>query len=206
MRVYELDREQNVILQGIRRTRAAEAERTGLHVSTIIQSILDHIDSSRARHDEIDEATGLAFQEIGNALEDAVATTLVQRIPGWTKPEPRTYRGITGSPDGWSPRAQCIDEIKATWVKESTFLSVDAQHQLVEESVKFIGYKMQILFYMKLWKAMRARLHVLFVCGNHRPPFPSPRPFLLKPTPREIDGNFDMLRQHAIDERMLKAV
>jgi hypothetical protein len=210
----ELPREQNVILDGIRRFRRAEAARTGLHVSAIINDMLDFMDSSRERsHAAIDEETSLAFQEIGNVLEDVVAVGLVGRIPGWRKPRPRSYMGITGSPDGYSPRAACIDEIKVCWKSEKDFVETEngltldgriAKGRVTAESLKFTGYVMQILFYMKLWEAVRGRLHVLFVAGSYRPPFPKPRTFLLKPTQREIDGNFDRIYQHARDVRKFR--
>lgn len=212
MHLVELAHDQNAILLAIKRKRAAEALRTGLHVSTIINDMTGYMDSTRARsREQIDEATGLSFQELGNALEDTISPQLAL-IPGWTKPAPRTLCGITGSPDGYSPRARAIDEIKLCWKKETGFVETTARHgefdellygRVIEESVKFTGFRMQILFYMKLWDAIRARLHVLFVAGNYKPPFPKPRTFLLRPTPEEIDDNFDQIRQHAIDEKWL---
>lgn len=206
MIVIEQDREQNIILTGVRRSRAEEAARTGLHVSSIIDDMMGYMDSTRDRSREaIDEVTGLAFQELGNALEDIMAEGLGRRIPGWTKPAPRTYRGITGSPDGYSPRARAIDEIKCCWKKSGKeFIELDSRGNVLSEGVKFTGYVMQVLFYMKLWDAVRGRLHVLFVAGNYKPPFPEPRTFLLKPTQREIDDNFSRIYQHALDTKRFR--
>lgn len=204
MIVRRLPVERHVVLDGIRRFRRTEEKRTGLHVSTVISDILLAMEPKRANYDAIEETTSLAFQELGSALEDVVAEALRHRIPGWAKPEPRTYRGITGSPDGFSPRARAIDEIKLCWRSEKDFFETDEREQLVEESVKFTGYKMQVLFYMKLWHAVRGRLQIVFVTGKGHPPFPTLVPLLLKPTQDEIDGNFEMIRQHAIDRRWLK--
>lgn len=167
--------------------------------------MMGYMDSSRARSREaIDEVTGLAFQELGNALESVIAPQLAL-IPGWSKPTPRTYRGITGSPDGYSPRARAIDEVKLCWKKSGNdFLELDGRGHVLSESVKFTGYVMQILFYMKLWDAVRGRLHMLFVAGNYKPPFPEPRVFLLKPTPQQIDDNFERIYQHARDVRKFR--
>jgi hypothetical protein len=126
-----------------------------------------------------------------------IASVLAARVRDWTKPEPRSYRDIIGSPDGWSPHSRTIDEIKSTWVKESTFL----------ESAKFDSYCRQSLFYAHkgMFDADRIRLHVLFVCGNHRPIFPHARTFILKPSRAEKQQNFETLYQHGVDMGLLRA-
>ncbi len=191
MKIFELDQDGGVLMAAVRKARAAQAARTGLHCSTIVNDMARLVDPKKYEKDFADK-TRLAFQEVGNTLEDILAAELARR-QGWRKPEPQTYRGIICSPDGWQPRTRTIDEMKATWVTERDFLT----------SMKFQIYKWQILMYMLAWGADRARLHVLFIAGTYRPPFPNARTFVLKPTPRDLRENYATLRQHAIDQGWL---
>lgn len=210
MRIRIEPRENTLILRAIRAQREQEAERApGLHCSTIVNDIANRI--SPPDRDGIDEATGLTFQEIGNAVEDVCASALAARFPGWEKPEPRRYRGIWCSPDGDSPRIGIIDEVKAKWAHCREFMDVDGQvvrfedgqgqwGELTRESAAFQKYRMQVLFYMAAWGYEVGRLHVLFLTGTGRPPFPLPTTIWLRPTPEEIEENADMIVQHAEDE------
>lgn len=228
MKATILPRQQSVLLQMIQEYRRREAARTGLHCSTIIHDIAKVSLPSLFSESDIDEATGLSFQEIGNVIEDIVADGLCRRFPGWSKPPPVIYRGVWCSPDGWSPRASTIDEVKVLWKSEVSksegrFLTLDCCNVgrpklepgsgvVVEESAKFVIYKMQILFYMaaKRWQerirhrdTIRGRLHALFVNGNYQPPFPDPITIVLRPTDDEIDANEEMIIQHAEDRGWL---
>ena len=201
MRITTRSRDDSMIIEAIRQARASEAARTGLHCSTIVKDIAEGLQPPR---DNLDESVGIAFQEIGNVIEDIIADQLVQRFPEWTKPTPRTHRGVICSPDGWSPRARCIDEVKVTWKGMRDFLTLDDRGHVLGESLKFVQYKMQILFYMQAWKADRARLHVLFLNGTYRPPFPEPVTYLLRPTTTERVANEEMMIQHAQDRGWLE--
>lgn len=210
MRAYELSNNGGMLMKILRRQRAQEAARTGLHVSTICDDYLKTLD--RRRYDkEISTTSILSFQEIGNCLEDALARELRRRLPGWRKPNPRSdARGVTGSPDGDSTRQRTIDEIKATWVSEGTpernpFVVIDEDSgQLVEESLKFMRYRMQAMHYAFMWGYNRIRFHILFINGNYRPPFPNPRTIVLRVTDEDLQHNAFLLWQHAMDRGWLR--
>lgn len=205
MRVYELDGGDGGMLgEVLRRRRAAEAPRTGLHVSTIIQDLLRTSDPKTYAQDFAPN-TSLAFQEIGNALEDVVARQLRRRIQGWHKPEPGLHRGVHFSPDGWRPHSHTVDEIKVCWKSERGFLACDSEGRLdlLGSSLKLQGYLWQLLFYMHALRARRGCLHVLFVAGNYRPPFPLAHTYTFVPTQEELKANERLLLQHAKDRGML---
>lgn len=196
MRVIELDQAGGLLTRAVQVVRAAEAARTGLHVSTIVNDYMRMLQPGKFEKFDRDtkEEERLGFQEVGNVVEDIIATGLRERIPGWTKPLPQTYRGITGSPDGWRGRTKTIDEIKATWVSEGDFL----------DSLKYQIYVKQALAYAEMWGADRIVLSVLFVNGLYPKgkPCPHPRTFRLLFTPRERFECFEGLVQHAIDREL----
>lgn len=207
--IYHPDR--SAIIRAIRRTRAAEAERTGLHLSTIVNDIAATT-MTKPDRDGIDDRTGLSFQETGNVIEDLIATGLRERDRSWVKPEPVTYRGITCSPDGYSDSLQLIDEIKVRWGSCRGFIEVDGfepdlqePHRgfITGESETFVKYKMQLLFYMQVWGVARGRLHVLFLNGDWRPPFPKPVTIGLRPSLGELYTNEQQIVQHAKDRGWL---
>ena len=219
MRVTIEPRDRSLFVQAIRATRAAERARTGLHCSTVVHDIAVANGIIKPSTD-IDESTGLSFQELGNVIEDVVASALMARFPGWSKPAEIEYRGIKCNLDGWSPRVKCVDEVKACWKSENSrddgpFVLLDGADpnapllepgtgEVVQESPKFVLYKMQVLFYMAaaadVWgECTWSRLHVLFVNGNYRPPFPDPVTLRLRPTMREVDANRDLILGHVQD-------
>lgn len=194
-------------MRAIRAQRAAEAARTGLHLSSIVKDIVERM--YPPNREGIDERTGLAFQEIGNGLEAIVATQLQGQFGyRWVKPEPRTYRGIICSPDGDDTTMQVIHEIKVRWASCREFVEIDGETptlqdpvagELTRESPTFVQYKLQTLFYMRAWGYDRGALHTLFVAGDYRPPFPRPVTVRLYPTEEDLDTNEDLIVQHAID-------
>lgn len=201
MRIYEVP---SVLTEAVREQRRQEEARTGLHCSTIVNDILHTMDPARYGR-EFEEHERFGYQEFGNVLEDIVAAGLARRHASWQKPEPRVFRGIWGSPDGFcrSPM-RTIDEIKAAWMSERDFLTIGPDHEAEDESLKFLGYCMQALFYALAWDATRIRLHVFFVNGAYPKgkPAPHPRTFVLRPTERDKEANYERLRQHAIDARL----
>lgn len=210
MRIHELDRHGGYLGRAIAAIRAHEAARKGLHASTIIDGMLRAI-NPRQYSIEFSDDQKFGYQEIGNVVEDFLADWLRHRVAGWHKPAPRVHRGITGSPDGWSPRSRAIHEIKACWKSEKLFDAV-MQHRtsrrvdpidLVRENLKLFAYVIQVLTYAEMWDAERGYLHILFINGNYKPPAPRSRTFTLAFTKRERRENFDRLAQFAIDQQWL---
>lgn len=207
MRVTELEPAGGEIVRIIRRQRAKEAARTGLHVSTIVQDILACTNPAKfgSARKPLPEGVAFAYQEFGNVLEDVLARQLARRLGLWTKPEPRVYRGIWGSPDGWDPRTRTIDEIKATWVSETDFVTTDETGLVIDESEKFMAYRLQFSFYDLAWDARRVRLHVLFINGKYPRgggPIPSTRTFTIRQSDAEKERNFRQLAIHARDRKL----
>lgn len=190
IRIHELNPRGGALIRALAAARAAEAPRTGLHVSTICDD-MHRLMAPKAFGATIPTETRLAFQECGNVFEDALAAQLRSRF-GWVKPAPRTHHGIIGSPDGYSPMSRTIDEVKMTWVSERGFL----------DSLKFQRYLWQSLFYADAFDAIRIRLHVLFVCGDYRPPFPQSRQYTVRFDPSDTNANTQRLIQHATDRRL----
>lgn len=209
MRLIELDNDGGAMMRILRRHRAQEEKRTGLHVSTICDDYLKALDPKRYGK-EINETSVIGFQEFGNALEDVIARELSSRIRGWRKPDPRSdERGVVGSPDGVCPGQRRIEEVKATWVSEGTpdrnpFVVIGRKGELVEESLKFMRYRMQATHYAYVWGYDCIRFHILFVNGNYRPPFPNPREIIVRLTQKDKEHNAFLLWQHAEDRGWLR--
>lgn len=192
MQIIELDRTGGLLGKLIREARAQEPPRTGLHVSTIIDDLCRTLHPERYSSD-ITPDQMFAFQEVGNVIEDILSEGLRQRHAGqWCKPEPRHVEGIWLSPDGHLS-GSTHDEFKATWTSSKDGLA----------NPKLKKYEYQVLAYLYGWGILRARIHVLFVNGDYKPPRPLFRTFILKPTYREVKANWHMLKQHARDRGWL---
>lgn len=214
MILYELCRDGGAVGRAIAAQRAAELPRTGVHVSTVIDRILRDINPKQYAK-EFSESQRVGYQETGNVVESILADGFRRRVADWEKPEPRTHRGLTGSPDGWSPRSRTIDEIKALWKSEKDFNSVIGDGRrtldlldLVRENLKLYGYLLQILTYAEMWDADRGRLTMFFVNGDYKP-FPAPkwppRVFTIRWSKRERRDNFNRMIQAAEDYGLLEA-
>lgn len=206
MRAVEI-KDGGILLREIRRYRATEAARTGLHVSTICDDWIKTRDAKRYAQ-EINSTSVIGFQEAGNVLEDFLGQALRRRFSGWRKPRSRSdERGVIGSPDGDQPARRTIHEIKLTWVSEGTeekrpFILIKRGH-VEEESLKFLRYRMQAMHYAYVWGYNRIQFHILFVNGNFRPPFPNFRTITLLPTQEELVHNARLIWQHAEDRGWL---
>lgn len=212
MRLFELDRSGGYIGRALKAAYEAEPERTGLHVSTIIDAMVRRIDPAMYA-EEFSETQKRGYMEVGNVVEDLVADWLGKRLAGWEKPKPRTLRGITGSPDGWRDTNRALHEIKACWKSERLFDAVMEKHtrafdllSLVGDNLKLYAYVLQLLTYGEMWDADRGYLHILFINGKYPrgAPAPNPRTFVVKWTLEERKANFDRMVQFAIDEGWLK--
>lgn len=180
-------------------TTAARAE--GLHLSTITNDIAATVYPKEFWYlvrggdtpAEFDPRTRATF-EAGHVVEEVIADVMARRA-GWRKPEPQQCHGIWCSPDGWSERTSTIDEMKATWKSARDFVG----------SPKWQLYIWQVLSYMFVFGATRARLHVMHMNGDYRPPRPMPpKTYIVRPTPQELSENWQMIRSHAKDRGWLR--
>lgn len=181
--------------------QATVARAKGLHLSTITNDIAATLYPKEFWYLKREPGAGEAFDdrtratfEAGHVIEDAIAATLQTRI-GWNKPQPRqSAEGIWCSADGWSQHTATIDEMKATWKSSRDFVG----------SPKWQLYLWQVMAYMHVWEARRARIHVVHMNGDWRPPRPAPpKTYIVRPTAAEIRGNWAMCVQHAKDRGWL---
>jgi len=190
VRVVELDPGSGgLIAVALAKARAADPPRRGVHVGTVVQDMLRAMEPKKYQS-EMADATKHTIWELGNSVEDMLASQMVLRWPGWEKPQPRVVRGLTGSPDGYSKRSRTIDEIKATWKSQARFL----------ETLKWHGYVMQALTYAYMWEAVRLRVSVVFMS------YPQPpHTYVVRFSRAEARQQFEQVRQHAVDVGWLKA-
>ncbi len=175
----------------------------GLHLSTVVNDIaltvwpsefayLKRDVGDEGEADVFDARTRALF-ECGHVVEDAMAQVLAQRV-GWRKPAPKLCDGIWCSPDGFTPSSRTLDEMKVTWKSARDFTATP----------KFQVYQYQVLSYMHVYGATRARLHVLHANGDWRPPRPMPpTTYILRPSATEIRDNWRMVQTHARDRGWL---
>jgi hypothetical protein len=196
--LVELDPSGSVALARLEDYRA-DCERTdprepGLHCSQIVNDMLRTAYPSKYGRPEAYAGQRIAYQEIGNVIEDVLGEGLRRRLFRFEKPKPRRHLGVWCSPDGWDARTRTIHEIKATWVSARDFAN----------SVKCMGYVWQGLRYVDAWDARRLRLHVVFLNGDYKPPSPwLPREFAVWFTRATIEMNTRTQQQHAQDRGWL---
>lgn len=199
--------EDTALWQAIVQSQAesTKARADGLHLSTITNDIAvtvwpkefwylkrDEEDARAQGGDEFDAATRATF-ECGHVIEDVMAEVMAKRA-GWRKPPPLQCDGIWCSPDGFVPRTHTLDEMKFTWKSARAFT----------DTPKFLLYQYQVLSYMHVYGATRARLHVMHANGDWRPPRPMPpTTYILRPTAQEILDNWRHVKQHARDRGWL---
>lgn len=180
--------------------RQRESDKTrpaGLHVSTIINDYVDCVYPPRKRP-EIAHRQRIALYELGDIIEEVIADELRKRS-GWEKPKPTKVDGVWCSPDGYAKVSATIDEMKSTRLSCGQIIRrPDGRIDGLEESPKLLKYILQLKAYMYAWDAKRGRLHVAFLNGDWRPPFPIPRTFVVRPeTDHELQDTWDMLMDHA---------
>lgn len=158
----------------------------GLHLSTIIKSVMMVL--------EPDRFTGpldVPRVETGCAFEDLLAESLARRI-GWSKPGEFVKDGVIGSPDGLDADAWRVDEVKCTWVSDKDGL----------DHPKLSHWMLQVKGYCHMLATTQARMYVLFVNGDYKPPRPVLRVWDLTFTDRELADNWTMLLTHARKREM----
>lgn len=187
---------------------SSEARAKGLHLSTITNDIAAtvypkefwYLVRDSETPPEYDARTRATF-EAGHVIEEIIAQHMAKRA-GWSKPSPQfepvgkgRHARIWCSPDGYTLATRTIDEMKATWKSSRDFRSTP----------KWQLYLWQVLGYMYAFGATRARLHVMHMNGDWRPPRPEPpKTYIVTPSRKEIDENWAMIVQHARDRGWLR--
>lgn len=149
----------------------------GTHVSSIINAIAVNIGR---RDNDFSRADLDAFAVLGRIFEHVLAQTIL-RPPRYVRPGELECDGIIGSPDAVDTEDPAVVEIKVTW-KSSL--------RCIED---FREYWWQIKSYCWMLGVTRARLYVLYVCGDWRPPVPQWRCWEVTFTDLELRENWMMM-------------
>lgn len=168
----------------------------GLHLTPIIRAIEQVI---RPRDEWCTDeelsffgAGGFMWERVfSEAMRDSVADDDLIR-PGEIELD-----GITGSPDLIRISDMVGIETKLTW-KSSRKLDTTSRPAILESLDKhFWAHKIQCMGYSKLFGINEYELHYFFVAGNWRPPVPCVKAIRMEFSDREINGNWDMIRNFA---------
>lgn len=168
--------------------QSAHVRSPGVHISGIIRAIMLKLGKLKPE-DESDEmplrmAIGMAWENWVIGLAQAKRDWKIEWQPGeWE------YDGVFGTPDGigevtrytaeiqkgggvkkGSQTYRCLDEFKATWKSEHT------RKNIVDESL----WIWQLAASCYVLGLEHARLHVLWVNGDYRPPAPKYFVYLVK--------------------------
>lgn len=168
--------------------KSAHVRSPGVHISGIIRAIMQRI--GKLQPDDITDemplrmAVGMAWENWVVGLEQAQTEWKIEWQPGEWECD-----GIFGTPDGigevtrytaeiqkggWIKKGQqvyrCLDEFKATWKSEHK------RKDIAAESL----WMWQLAASCYVLGLEYARLHVLWVNGDYRPPAPKYFVYLLK--------------------------
>jgi hypothetical protein len=160
----------------------SEGRSTGLHLSDIIKDLLVALEPERfggPMHEEY-VALGLAWEQF-----------LEQIVPG-SRPEEFESDGIAMSPD-WIHRDGTPEEWKVNWSTNKDGL----------DHPGLARYHIQAKAYARVLGSAEMRFRVLWVNGDYRPPRPALQTYRVRYTRRELEENWDMIRQHAEDMGVL---
>ena len=159
----------------------------GVHVSTVIKHMRTIMGKQAGWPDEELNNAG----QIGRIWEHVLARELANAGLGGqhiVRPGEITCEGIIGSPDGVDCEDPAIVEFKATW---------KSSKRPVFEIAPW--YKWQVLAYCYMVELATARLYVLYVNGDYKPPMPQVRGWRYEFSPGEIKSNWQMILRNAKD-------
>lgn len=161
----------------------------GLHQSDIIKDICRTLDPKRFGSEAAEELPWDLFV-LGFAWERVLGRAFSELSRVNMHPGEFNLDGITGSPDGYNPDWDCLEEYKATYMSSRNV--VDLGHD------KFWHWRVQAMGYMKMTGWKQCIFRVYFVCGDYSYPIgPQWRSWVMVPTEQEIDKNWNMLVKHA---------
>lgn len=189
----------------------------GVHMSDLYNSLYERLEPKRFNHDT---PMPMDKMEIGMVWEEIIEREFRKRVgvaegTAWRPGEFVTPEGIAYSPDLLIANGTTrLGEIKATWMscrnvpisKEQAEAAgrPDLANKLATFDDKFSKWFTQIKAYLYHLKLTEARLIVLFLNGNYKPPSPVPLAWDLAFTQRELDEEWAMLVNHAKAEGMIQ--
>lgn len=156
--------------------KGADERSAGVHLSGVIRYALT--EAGLLTPDEASDemplrmAVGMAWEEWAVGLWPELR---------W-QPGERELDGVFGSPDGLSAggalaETDCLEEFKATW--KSRYNHGDVLKERI--------WLWQLSGYCKMMGLQYARLHVLWVNGDYRPPSPEYRTYVVGFSQAELD-------------------
>ncbi len=167
----------------------------GLHMSDIYGSLYKSIDPKRYDKKGKDgkaQPFDLTKMELGTSFEELLEPVIAARILGQRPGEFVTIEppGIIYSPDYLFfdlADDTVLGEFKLTW-----YSSRNAPYD-----PKFDKWFTQMKSYLYHLEMERARLFVLFVNGNYKPPSPELLAWDIRFTQRELKDNWNTMERHA---------
>ena len=161
----------------------------GLHLSKVYADLEDTV-SPRDNGMTEDDLTW--YRMIGFLWEWVIERAFNRGllIPHCVRPGEFTVDGITGSPDLLDVSVDPVVVIDT----KATFKSTNKSDRLEKF---FWSWLMQLKGYCYMVETTRARLLILHICGDYRPPRPRVRRFDIDFSPTEIQENWAMLTAHA---------
>lgn len=155
--------------------RQASTRSSGVHVSGVIKYVL--MTSGMLNVEDTGDEFPLRMA-IGMAAEEWF-------VGLWPKmkwqPGEVTLDGISGSPDGITGKV--LEEFKCTW--KSAYTRPD----ILKERL----WMWQLMSYLKMLKLKQARLHVVWINGDYRPPSPKYAVYNIGFTQAELDRHWEMV-------------
>jgi len=163
----------------------------GLHASALYGAFYQAIDPKR--YDKRDKAGvalpfDLAKMEMGTSFESVLEPAIAARLFGERPGEFTSPEGIIFSPDYlfFETGATILGEFKLTWYSSRDGL----------DSEKFDKWKTQIQMYCYWLRITRARLYVLWVNGDYKPPSPVLQAWELQFTRDELQEETETVLRH----------
>jgi hypothetical protein len=171
---------------------------TGIvHLSDIYKILMQRLQPKR-----FDNSRPMDMQrvQVGLLFESMLEEALQRRF-GVSRPgEVISDEGIYMSPDGVNPTLLALEEYKATYMSSRHGI-VDEEGQPLD---KFVHWFVQIQGYLRWLGINDCLLRVLFLAGDYTHPIgPQFRSWKLSFTDEEIETNWQMLRNIAIEEGLI---
>lgn len=215
------DISKGLVVSAINRADANSAPRsTGIHVSSIIKHAALML---RIIKEESEDEESLIYTDgglvvlpgslnricIGLAWEEWLAKHVTVQEGGVDitfHPGEFELDGIAGSPDAIEVSVVELDALDTSDPVSEDIVVVSEFKFTWKTERRFDDWMWmcQIKAYCKLVGTRFAKLHVMFVNSDYKPPIPSYRVWALEFTQLEIEENWRMLRTHAIKHLGLK--
>ena len=130
------------------------------------------------------DLTNKLWGEVGFLWEMVLSRALADHCS--ERPGEVELDGVIGSPDGFDPDTQVLDEYKCTWRSIKNAKPENVWKWMV-----------QVKGYCKMLGVATVRFHILYLMGDYKGSGPLYRSYLFSFTQREIDENWTMLLNHA---------